>query len=105
MGYDEIRVYGHVEHVDSEACELSDEFEFTEFNCEDGEMELEYEGNFFFIDDFIERLEHLLTSTSAGRIDYIDQHAFTMTRFHIEEGSIRRKKIDLNNVLERYSQE
>ena len=105
MSYDDIRVYGHVEHVDSDACELSEEFDFTEFSCEDGDLELEYEGKFFFIDDFLERLENSLLPESKGRIDYIDQQAFTMTRFTIEQGAINRKKVDLNNVLERYNRE
>lgn len=105
MGYDAIRVYGHVTEVDSDACELSDDFDFTEFSCEDGDLDLEYEGSYFFIDDFIERLEHCLAPQSSGRIDYIDQGEFCMTRFHIDQGRIQRKRVDLNNVLERYSQE
>ena len=105
MGYDEIRVYGHVTDVDSDAYELSEDFEFTEFSCEDGELDLEYEGSFFFIDDFIERLEHCLAPQSTGRIDYIDQGEFRMKRFLIEQGRINRKHVNLNNVLERYSQE
>lgn len=105
MGYDEIRVYGHVTDVDSDASELPDDFDFTEFSCEDGELDLEYEGNYFFIEDFIERLEHCLAPQSTGRIDYIDQNEFSLTRFHITQGRIDRKKVDLNNVLERYSQE
>lgn len=105
MGYESIRVYGHVSHVDSDASELGDEFEFTEFCCDDGDLELEYEGNNFFIDDFMERLEHMLSPQSAGRIDYIDQQAFTMLRFTIATGSVERRLVNLNDVLERYNRE
>ncbi len=105
MGYEDIRVYGNVENVSSDAADLEDDFDFTEFSYDDGELDLEYEGNFFFLDDFIDRLEPCLTSNSSGRLDYIDQQAFRMTRFKIEAGQLRRMEVDLNNVLERYSQE
>ncbi len=105
MGYEPIRVYGHVSNVDSEACDLRDDFEFTEFSCEDNELEIEYEGSHFFIDDFVERLEQGLTQESEGRIDYIDQQDFTMMRITIVKGRLSRKLVDLNNVLERYNRE
>jgi hypothetical protein len=105
MGYDEIRVYGRLENLSPDAADLEDDFEFTEFAYDDGELDLEYEGNFFYLDDFIDRLEPCLTSHSKGRVDYIDQHAFRMTRFKVEAGQLQRLEVDLNNVLERYSRE
>ncbi|MBG0777994.1 MAG: hypothetical protein H0S85_16325 [Desulfovibrionaceae bacterium] len=108
MGYDEIRVYGLVQGLTQGAngpdpCVLADEFEFSRFDCAGGEIDFEYEGNCFFLDDFLERLEGFLAPTSTGRVDYIDHHAWALTRCTVALGAISVKTVSLNDVLDRYN--
>ncbi|QJT10426.1 hypothetical protein [Oceanidesulfovibrio marinus] len=111
MSHEEIRVYGYVKGLPSEGyIALLNGLEGSMFqmDCLEHEgdtLNVEYEGPFFLIDDFLEALLPLLPDTAEGRIDYIDHHAWEMVRYTIEGREVRPKNINLNSVLEKYHQE
>ncbi len=106
MGYDEIRVYGYSRGLTEEqAKELVEKYGFTEHSFAEGTLDFEYEGSYFFIDDFLEELEKYLDADAKAGVDYIDQYEFTMQRYTRENGAWICKNINLNDVLERYNQE
>ncbi len=106
MGNSEIRVYGYSRGLtETQANELVEKYGFTEHSFEKGTLDFGYEGNYFFIEDFIDDLSACLDAEAKAGVDYIDQYAFTMQRYTREGGKWECKNINLNDVLERYNQE
>lgn len=108
MSYAPARVYGSVEGLPRAGYEaLAEAFSEVEleYRDKDGWLTIAFEGDYFFIDDFMELLTAHLNADCVGKVDYIDQEEFTMDRYKIESGEIDHKNIDLNDTLERYSTE
>ncbi len=106
MGYNEIRVYGYSRGLTAEqAKELVEKYAFTEHSFAEGTLDFGFEGNYFFIEDFLEDLEQCLDADAKAGVDYIDQYEFTMQRHTRENGEWNCKNINLNDVLERYNHE
>ncbi|TVM16365.1 hypothetical protein DPQ33_12125 [Oceanidesulfovibrio indonesiensis] len=110
MSHEEIRVYGYVKGLPSESFialmnGLGPLFQEESFRHEGRTLNVEFEGAFFLIEDFLEALLPLLSSDAEGKIDYIDHHAWEMTRYTINGQELASKRVDLNTVLEKYHQE
>lgn len=59
-----------------------------------------YEGVFFPVEDFLQALAPLLDTASAGKLDYMDMEAWTLTRYSFENGFITSASRPLNHVLD-----
>lgn len=110
MSHEEIRVYGYVKGLSSESFialmnGLGPLFQENSFRHEDRTLSVEFEGAYFLVDDFLETLLPLLSDDAEGKIDYIDHHAWEMTRYTIHGQELASKRVDLNTVLEKYHQE
>lgn len=110
MANAEIRVYGLIVGISQEnAAELRERFEtaILEYDSTNGRRELsvEFEGLYFFIEDFLEALVPLLDADGEAKIDYIDQHEWRLDRYLARPSGVEVKKVSINDVLERYSQE
>lgn len=62
-------------------------------------LRFSHEGVFFPLDDVLDVLSPFLGVGVAGRIDYIDLEAWTLTRFRIEGKAIVKSIRGLNDVL------
>ncbi len=106
MAQHAIRVYGHVAGLTRDVFDALDrDFGFQVFEFDGDELSLEFEGAWFFLDEFLEALAPQLPEGAQGRVDCIDHDEWTMRRVRIEGGQLSEKIVDLNDVLERYSQE
>jgi len=110
MANAEIRVYGLIVGIAQErAATLQEAFESAtlDYDGRDGRREcnVEFEGLYFFIEEFLEALAPLLDADGEAKIDYIDQHAWEMTRYRVTPSGFQGKRVNLNDVLERYNQE
>ncbi|MGE4298380.1 MAG: hypothetical protein AB7E47_10160 [Desulfovibrionaceae bacterium] len=106
MSYEPIRIYGFLSAApDSMAHALARGFDLTELDYKDGDLTLEFEGKYFFLDDLMEAIAPHLRPETTGRLDYIDHDEWTMTRFKFKDGAYTMVKVNLNDVLERYSHE
>jgi hypothetical protein len=110
MANAEIRVYGLIVGISQEnAAELQERFEtaILEYDATNGRRELsvEFEGLYFFIEDFLDTLVPLLDADGEAKIDYIDQHEWRMDRYMVRPSGYEVKAVNLNDVLERYNQE
>ncbi|MFW5735417.1 MAG: hypothetical protein ACOCWR_10180 [Oceanidesulfovibrio sp.] len=110
MAHEEIRVYGYVMGVTSESFtalldSLGPLFQEESFHHEGETLNVEFEGSYFLIDEFLETLLPLLPAEAEGKIDYIDHHAWEMVRYTLLGQEVASKRVDLNTVLEKYHQE
>jgi len=101
-----IRVYGLVSGLAQDNLKtLCLGFDPETFTYADRTLTIAYEGPYFFIEDFLDRLVTLLDADGDGKLDYIDQQAWQMTRYDIRRTGYTAKLINLNDVLERYNRE
>lgn len=110
MSNAEIRVYGLIVGISEQgAAYLSEAFESATLDYDSTgdkrELAVEFEGLYFFIEDFLDALVPLLDPGGEAKIDYIDQHAWQMTRYTVLASGYEAKLVNLNDVLERYNQE
>jgi len=107
MNYEEIRVYGSVSGLgEAAARELEERYNLLVVDNDGRTLDFEFEGRHFFLDDFLEELLPLLGPDGAGKVDYIDQHEWTLSRYRLENGRWAGKTVSLNDMLdERYSRE
>ncbi len=106
MAYDEIRIYGEIEGIGAEHdATLTAQFPEMRFTRAGRTVQLEFEGAFFFIEDYIEVLRPRLDADASGQIDYIDHHAWEMQRFRFQGNDCTCRTVNLNDVLERYNRE
>ena len=79
---------------------VKDDIPHPQVRYENGVLSVDHEGEFLFVDDFLERMAELLGPDGWGKLDVIDHVDWTMTRYVIENGSITSHDISLNEVLE-----
>lgn len=62
-------------------------------------LRLAHEGVFFPLADVLDALSPFFGPDTAGRIDFIDLEAWTLTRFRIEGRAVVKSRRGLNDVL------
>jgi len=98
-----IRIHGTLNGISREAYDaLRDFLNFDEVSYEHRTITLEHQGYYFELEDFLARVAHVMEPGCKGYVDQIDNDAWEMTRYVLEKGSYKSKKISLNEVLERY---
>lgn len=71
----------------------------------DGKLELEYEGNWCEVDDFLDALRPFLHPDLEGKLDVIDNHDWTLTRHVAVGGTLSSATRSCDDALEKYHQE
>lgn len=101
-----LRVYGTLFGMPRPVFEaLKDRFGFDVETWSDGKCELEYEGNWCDVEGLAETLPDHITPEMEGKIDAIDQHAWTLTRIAVAGGRVTVKTISCDDPLEKYRME
>ena len=101
-----IRVYASITGLSPEQAEaLEEEYDFSDSRFQDESLELEYEGLFFPIDDFVDSVMELLPPEAEARIDYIDNDDWTITRHTLSDGELTTAHRNIDDMLEKYTPE
>jgi len=101
-----VRVYGLVSGLPEKGYEeLSQNHDLESSSYENGALTIEFEGPYFFIEDFLDDLIGRLDDDGDGILDYIDNAEWVLIRHQIKKGAYESRKISINDALERYSME
>lgn len=61
---------------------------------------ISFEGIYFPIEEVINRIKDFLTTSTQGKVDYIDMEEWTLTRYTIKDKGISAKSNSLNAVMD-----
>jgi hypothetical protein len=98
----DVRIYGELRGVSPEAWDrLREDMPlFGQADLRGSTATIEHEGFMIDLEDVEAFLDAAVPLCSEGHLDYIDNQAWTMARFVIEDGRLRSRKVGLNAVLE-----
>ena len=101
-----IRIHGTLNGISLKAYDsLKDFLNFDEVSYENGTIILEHRRYYFELEDFLDKVAHVMDSGCRGYVDQIDNDAWEMIRYVLEKGRCESKTISLNEVLEPYQYE
>lgn len=102
-----VKVSGILSGVSGELfSEIEENFEFEDLERKGDTIIFYYEGAFFFIEDFMDRVIPKLDPSGDGIVDFFDLDAWTLARYTVADRTATVKKRNLNEVMEqRYSRE
>jgi len=96
-----VRLYANVFDVPKEAAgELDRLYAFDEFKYENGDLDLEYEGAPVDIEEFVQTLTELVGPGARGKVDYINNDTWEITRYEIENGRVHARHMNINDVTD-----
>ncbi|THB68925.1 MAG: hypothetical protein D6E12_05655 [Desulfovibrio sp.] len=99
-----IRVYAELSGLTAEACQtLAGSYPFEDVSCKDGEAELEFEGVYFPVEEFVEEAAQVLGKDGTGTVDVIDHGEWTFTRYRIKYGEWTFKTRQVDDSLDKYA--
>jgi hypothetical protein len=98
----DVRIYGELRGLTPEAWDRlrGDLPLFAEASLAGTTATIEHEGYTIDLEDVEAFLNAAVPLCSGGHLDYIDNRAWTMARYVIEDGRLRSRKVGLNAVLE-----
>ena len=98
---EDVRVYGDVQGLTQQDFEeIKHGLPFNKVVFKDNLLNVDYEGHFIDIDDFLEELIKRLPETGWAKIDYIDHIDWALTRHEINNGKLSSRAINIDAVLE-----
>ncbi len=98
---EDVRVYGDVQGLSQKDFnEMKDELPFNKIIYKDEVLNVDYEGHYIDIDDFLEELVKRLPETAWAKVDFIDQVDWQFTRHEIIEGKLTSRQVNVDDVLE-----
>ena len=69
--------------------------------CQEGDLlRISFEGLYFPVEDVLEAIAAVLTPVQKGKLDVLDMDNWRLERHLFTNGTIERKSISLNNVLD-----
>lgn len=96
-----VRVYGDVQGLSQKDFdEMKDKIPFNKIVYKNELLNVDYEGHYIDIDDFLEELVKRLPETAWAKVDFIDHLDWKMTRHEIIEGKLSSREINIDAVLE-----
>ncbi|MBT8762411.1 hypothetical protein KFV02_00505 [Desulfohalobiaceae bacterium Ax17] len=100
---EKMRLYGFINVQDPKKIDVLREI-FTDFDLKIDENRIDFDLEEVFIDpeEYIEKLQEVLSDQDSGQIDFINFDEWQMTRYEIEGSKIHPRKIHLDGALEKY---
>jgi len=96
-----VRVYADVHGLSPEAFEEIRRFmPFDQVVYKDRILNVDFEGHYIDVEPFLEAVARLLDENGWGKLDYIDQIDYALTRYVIKKGEWKAKEVLVDNVLE-----
>jgi hypothetical protein len=99
----EYRIYGSIKGLaDEQGRRVADELPLEDVSYARGELAFEHEGVYVDLETILELISSVLLPGSEGRIDYIDNAEWCLTRYTISGTNISERRVDLNDALDKY---
>ena len=101
-----VRVYADIQGLSQAAFEeLRQTMPFDQVVYKDGLLNVDFEGHYIDVEPFLEDVARLLDDDGWGKLDFIDQIDYALTRYVIKKGSYTTKDVLVDNVVEGVNQE
>jgi len=96
-----VRVYADIQGLSPEAfAELRQTMPFDQVVYQDRKLAVDFEGHYIDVEPFLNDVARLLDDDGWGKLDYIDQIDYALTRYVIKKGSYTTKDVMVDNVME-----
>jgi len=101
-----VRVYADIRGLTPEAYEeIRGSMPFNKAVYKDGLLNVDFEGHYIDVEPFLIDVARLLSPGGWGKLDYIDQIDYALTRYVIVPGSYKAQEVLVDNVVEGVHQE
>lgn len=98
---EDVRVYGDVSGLSPDDFEeIRHELPFEKIVYQNGVLNVDYEGHYIDIDDFLEEITKRLGKEGWAKVDYIDHIDWKLTRYEISNGKCSAHEVNVDAVLE-----
>lgn len=96
-----VRVYADVHGLSPEAFEeIRPSLPFDQVVYKDRILAVDFEGHYIDVEPFLDAVARLLDDDGWGKLDYIDQIDYALTRYVIKKGEWKAKSVMVDNVME-----
>lgn len=96
-----VRVYADIHGLSPEAfAEIRPSLPFDQVVYKDRVLAVDFEGHYIDVEPFLDDVARLLDEDGWGKLDYIDQIDYALTRYVIAKGEWKAKDVLVDNVLE-----
>lgn len=98
---EDVRVYGDVHGLsEQDFNELKLELPFNKVVYKENVLNVDYEGHYIDIDDFLEEMVKRLPANGWAKVDFIDHVEWQLIRYEIENGKLTSRIVNVDAVLE-----
>lgn len=96
-----VRVYGDIHGLNEEGFEkVMEHMPFDQIKYADQILNVDYEGQYIDVEDFLEAVAENMNQDGWGMVDYIDQIEWELTRYRIKKGSYEFNRISVDQALD-----
>lgn len=96
-----VRVYADIHGLSPEAYEeIRHSMPFDQVVYKDRILAVDFEGHYIDVEPFLNDVARLLDADGWGKLDYIDQIDYALTRYVIKNGAWTAKNVLVDNVVE-----
>lgn len=96
-----VRVYADIHGLPPEAFEeIRGSMPFDQVVYRDGVLNVDFEGHYIDVEPFLNDVARLLAPGGWGKLDFIDQIDYALTRYLIKPGSYRAEDVLVDHVVE-----
>lgn len=101
-----VRVYADIHGLSPEACkEIMASMPFDQAVYKNRVLSVDFEGHYIDVEPFLNDCARLLDDNGWGKLDFIDQIDYALTRYVIKKGEWKAKEVLVDNVVEKVHQE
>jgi hypothetical protein len=101
-----VRVYADVHGLSPEAYEeIRQTMPFDQAVYKDRILNVDFEGHYIDVEPFLNDVARLMDDGGWGKLDFIDQIDYALTRYVIKKGEWKAKDVLVDNVVEKVHQE
>lgn len=96
-----VRVYADIHGLSPEAYEeIRHSMPFDQVVYKDRILAVDFEGHYIDVEPFLDDIARLMDADGWGKLDYIDQIDYALTRYVIKKGEWKAKAVLVDNVME-----
>ncbi|SNR74788.1 hypothetical protein SAMN04488503_1008 [Humidesulfovibrio mexicanus] len=97
-----VRVYADIHGLSPEAFEeIRQSMPFDQVVYKDRLLAVDFEGHYIDVEPFLNDVARLLDDDGWGKLDFIDQIDYALTRYVIKKGHWQAKDVLVDNVVEK----
>jgi len=101
-----VRVYADIHGLSPEAFEeVRRSMPFDQVVYKNRLLNVDFEGHYIEVEPFLNDVARLMDADGWGKLDYIDQIDYALTRYVITPGAWKAKEVLVDNVVEKVHQE